>query len=119
MKHWTLTSRAVLPCAMLMVLANLPGCAQTGGTTYEAVAACQGLRLALADQPQQSNCGMRASVARLASGHPLYTVLETEEPQRDLRLVRVDAQLLRLELSGDAQADAARAQRGVQIVVRP
>ena len=119
MKHWTLTSRAVLPCAMLTALLVLTGCAQTGGTQYEAAPACQGLRLVSANQPQQAGCGMRSSVARLASGRPLYTVQEAQEPNRDMRLVRIDSALLRLESSSNAEAATASAQRVVRGVIEP
>ena len=119
MGNTTQATRSAWPGVMLALLAGLAGCAQTGGTRSEAISSCQGLKLVLANPPQASSCAVRSSLAQLASGRALYTVLDAVEPQQDMRLVRIDSAWLRLEPVADSEADAARAQRVAQSVIRP
>lgn len=86
-------TRAVLPCA---IQAMLVACAAPGGTLREASGACQAQTAMLVNQPQMAACGHRSSVARVASGRPLYTVQESPEPDLVRRELRVEAGILRV-----------------------
>ena len=86
-------SRAVLPFA---IQAMLVACAAPGGTLREASGLCQAQNAMLANQPQRAACEHRSSVARLASGRPLYTVEESSEPNLVTRELRVEDGLLRI-----------------------